>query len=660
MSYKEYVEDRTNGAEARYKTYYDKKNRVVKTEANEAGYGEKLRIANTYGFENALIQQKVEISNTIVDVETRSYEYGLKNKLKSIEHRNAYNENPVLDKLGRLSSVKKSNGLSKNYNYIQVGDRATTLLASETFGESGKTKQKLSYVYNKNGNVTEIRNDGELIVRYGYDSLNRLVREDNKELGKSFFISYDTAGNITQKKQCDFTLDYFDNLEKTVTGNYEYADNGNKDKLLSFNGEACSYDVLSRPVIYRNKAVNWYFVNRLSSYDGVQFKYNYNGVRLFKTVGTKTTKFFYDGAKLLCQNDGTDNLYFYYGTEGVTAFRYNGAVYHYKKDMFGNILGIYDANGNVLTKYVYDAWGNHKTFALNNGEWVDITSQTAYNENSSLAEKIAILNPFRYRSYYFDIETGLYYLQSRYYDPETGRFISPDDISYLDPETIHGLNLFAYCLNNPVMAIDPTGTWNWGNFWKVLGGIAIIGALVVGSIFTGGVLSVVLAGAAIGAISGAIGATVSTAISGDWKNFGNNFLMGTIVGGISGAVAASPLGIGWQIGINSMLSMANYATTTKINGENITLGGILFSGVAGALSGFVGGAGFMKGNSMANAFVAFGGKNFLKEIGVNFWKTGLDIVARNSINAFIVGGALNGFYSIFSSSFNNKRHFLGF
>ncbi|MGN0819002.1 MAG: RHS repeat-associated core domain-containing protein [Christensenellaceae bacterium] len=558
MSYKEYVEDRTNGAEARYKTYYDKKNRVVKTEANEAGYGEKLRIANTYGFENALIQQKVEISNTIVDVETRSYEYGLKNKLKSIEHRNAYNENPVLDKLGRLSSVKKSNGLSKNYNYIQVGDRATTLLASETFGESGKTKQKLSYVYNKNGNVTEIRNDGELIVRYGYDSLNRLVREDNKELGKSFFISYDTAGNITQKKQCDFTLDYFDNLEKTVTGNYEYADNGNKDKLLSFNGEACSYDVLSRPVIYRNKAVNWYFVNRLSSYDGVQFKYNYNGVRLFKTVGTKTTKFFYDGAKLLCQNDGTDNLYFYYGTEGVTAFRYNGAVYHYKKDMFGNILGIYDANGNVLTKYVYDAWGNHKTFALNNGEWVDITSQTAYNENSSLAEKIAILNPFRYRSYYFDIETGLYYLQSRYYDPETGRFISPDDISYLDPETIHGLNLFAYCLNNPVMAIDPSGyapSWLQG----LAIGLAIIGAVLVVSAITvltcgvgtlaGTMAGAVIYGAAqgivIGAVVGVVGGGIVGGIASDWSTEGILIGMGiglgvcAIVGGIIGGFAGA-------------------------------------------------------------------------------------------------------------------------
>ncbi len=90
---------------------------------------------------------------------------------------------------------------------------------------------------------------------------------------------------------------------------------------------------------------------------------------------------------------------------------------------------------------------------------------------------IAELNPFRYRSYYFDEETGLYYLQTRYYDPELGRFISADSIEYLDPETIGGLNLYAYCGNNPVMGIDPEGnvwwnpfSWNWGNIGKVIGG----------------------------------------------------------------------------------------------------------------------------------------------------------------------------------------------
>ena len=83
------------------------------------------------------------------------------------------------------------------------------------------------------------------------------------------------------------------------------------------------------------------------------------------------------------------------------------------------------------------------------------------DNGSSLKE----IEPFRYRSYYYDTETGLYFLKTRYYDPETGRFITIDDISYLAPDTINGLNLYAYCGNNPVMNVDPKGT-SFGNWVK--------------------------------------------------------------------------------------------------------------------------------------------------------------------------------------------------
>ncbi len=85
------------------------------------------------------------------------------------------------------------------------------------------------------------------------------------------------------------------------------------------------------------------------------------------------------------------------------------------------------------------------------------------------------MNPFRYRGYYYDTETELYYLQTRYYDPELGRFISQDSIEYAAPETINGLNLYAYCANNPVMNIDPTG--------RSL--IAIIILLAIGAVIGG-------------------------------------------------------------------------------------------------------------------------------------------------------------------------------
>ena len=97
-----------------------------------------------------------------------------------------------------------------------------------------------------------------------------------------------------------------------------------------------------------------------------------------------------------------------------------------------------DGNGRVVVEYVYDAWGKH-------------TVQDGSDEG------IGSLNSIRYRGYCYDEETGLYYLQSRYYDPEVGRFLSADSIEYLDPESLNGLNLYAYCNNNPVMYVDPTG-----------------------------------------------------------------------------------------------------------------------------------------------------------------------------------------------------------
>jgi RHS repeat-associated protein len=119
-------------------------------------------------------------------------------------------------------------------------------------------------------------------------------------------------------------------------------------------------------------------------------------------------------------------------------------------------------DGTKVARYTYDAWGNHVVSNLT-------------------GDNIGDINPFRYRGYYYDKETQLYYLNARYYDPEVGRFISQDNISYLEPETINGLNLYAYCGNNPIMGYDPSGTWDWGNFWKVvIGGLlSVVGAAIM-------------------------------------------------------------------------------------------------------------------------------------------------------------------------------------
>ena len=135
---------------------------------------------------------------------------------------------------------------------------------------------------------------------------------------------------------------------------------------------------------------------------------------------------------------------FLYDHTGVFAVKHNNATYFYRKDAQANIVALLDSNGSVVVKYGYDAWGNCKVL---NASGLEITDDT----------HIGILNPFRYRSYYFDTETGFYFLKTRYYDPEIGRFMTIDDLSYLDPDSINGLNLYAYCGNNPVLNIDPTG-----------------------------------------------------------------------------------------------------------------------------------------------------------------------------------------------------------
>ena len=159
----------------------------------------------------------------------------------------------------------------------------------------------------------------------------------------------------------------------------------------------------------------------------------------------------------------------------------------------GDIDRIYDANKNLVAEYKYDAWGNHRIYT---GTGIDITDNSSYNNS------VAKLNPFRYRGYYYDTETGLYYLNSRYYDPSIGRFINADDISYIQPTDINGLNLFAYGYNNPVMYTDPEG--NMPNWLKwIIGGIAFVGATVITAL-TAGAITPLIIGMGISIISGGL------------------------------------------------------------------------------------------------------------------------------------------------------------
>ncbi len=131
-----------------------------------------------------------------------------------------------------------------------------------------------------------------------------------------------------------------------------------------------------------------------------------------------------------------------YTLNGVTT------TYYFHRNLLGDVISIYDTSGNEVVRYAYDAWGN-----------CTITSDTTKYD-------VATANPIRYRGYYYDADTNLYYLNARYYSPELRRFISPDDTAYLDPETPNGLNLYAYCINDPVNYYDPSG-YAWETVFDV-------------------------------------------------------------------------------------------------------------------------------------------------------------------------------------------------
>ena len=168
---------------------------------------------------------------------------------------------------------------------------------------------------------------------------------------------------------------------------------------------------------------------------------------------------------LLGQTRGSDKIIFLYDEKGNKyGFDYNGTKYYYIFNVQGDVIGILNQAGQKIVSYTYDPWG--KVLSVDGSE----------------ASTIGQFNPIRYRGYYYDTETGFYYLQSRYYDPATRRFLNADS-QLAGTAQVQGYNLFAYCLNNPVNFSDPTGHWpDWGTLLggvvTVLVGIAAVAAVV--------------------------------------------------------------------------------------------------------------------------------------------------------------------------------------
>jgi RHS repeat-associated protein len=339
------------------------------------------------------------------------------------------------------------------------------------YSVEGKDTSSLKYTYDANGNIVQIRENGILKAKYQYDQLNRLIREDNKALNKTYTLTYDAGGNISARSERTFTLD------AEVFGNTETLYSYKGDQLVAVNdNDGFTYDALGNPTTYFGKTLAWGKVRQLNSIasggESIQFTYDVSGIRTSKVSGNAESQYIYNNGRLEAEfkTDGaTDKaLYFNYGINGISGFTLkdgNGETvgeYIYRKNAQGDVTHIFDDGLILVAKYEYDAWGNHEIVVDEDG--------------------IGTLNPIRYRGYYYDTETGLFYIKSRYYDSDTGRFINADDPSVLDLTKldINGYNLYAYCLNNPVNNVDPTGQFVLTTFL-----ICIAVGIVVGGVLGG-------------------------------------------------------------------------------------------------------------------------------------------------------------------------------
>ena len=196
--------------------------------------------------------------------------------------------------------------------------------------------------------------------------------------------------------------------------------------------------------------LEWSRGRNLVKYGAVSYAYNASGIRQEKTANGVVHKYYLEGTRIHKETYGNNTLWYYYDQTGITGLEYNGTKYYFQKNIQNDVVRIFDEYGILVATYEYDAWGNHKVLNANGFE----TTETTFIGN---------INPFRYRGYYYDVETGLYYLNSRYYDPRICRFINADSLAYISPEAINGVNLYAYCSNDPVNRFDPSG-----HFWDYI------------------------------------------------------------------------------------------------------------------------------------------------------------------------------------------------
>ena len=456
-----------NSETASYLFEYDSLGRLIRSSEADGSGTIRQRTEHIYDEHNRLKRQSWVLGGKSYS-ESYTYNDGTSGDgtLKTMTAATGNTLSYAYDTLKRLQKVEVKSGsgtlFSTAYSYQNISDTQTTprvRFRNVRVGDSGTLLEGKRYEYDALGNITRISQSVSPyypLVEYSYDSQNQLIKEtyyDGSGTGTAhvtdyYDYTYDTAGNLLTAAK-----------NGTVTKTYAYGNSDWKDLLTSVNGASISYDSSGNPTSYSNSRgsytnLRWdkgrqlsAIMVRVSGMEYATYDYDVNGIRTRKELNESGYIYYTQNGKLMRevgQFDGVtkrqviDFIYdesgrpfaMNYSTDSGNSF----TKYYYILNLQGDVVKLVTASGSEVASYAYDAWGN-------------ILSQSG-----SMADK----NPLRYRGYYYDSETGFYYLQSRYYDPANRRFINADSYASTGQGFI-GTNMFAYCNNNPIRYADHNG-----------------------------------------------------------------------------------------------------------------------------------------------------------------------------------------------------------
>ena len=353
----------------------------------------------------------------------------------------------IFDKLGRLSSIRRNGGKHTTaYTYETASDGGQTGRIKTVKNGSGTWE----YAYDAWGNVSKATENGSADSHtYTYDAQGQLIREYDPDKKLYLGYQYDAGGNLTEVRSYPAGAEGGPEGTGTVLKTFAY-DSTWKDQLASVTMDGktrnFTYDANGNLLSDRKYTYSWTKGSLLEKVtgDGLEAVYTYDasGIRTSKKVNGTTTEYLTAGGSVLSEKkNGVWQHYLYDGSGQLMAIRYKGADYYYIRNGLMTITGLVDANGTAVVNYFYDSWGN------------------MLNITGSMAASLGKDNPYRFKGYYYDEETGMYYLKSRYYQPEICRFISADNEDVLIDTHVDlaNKNLYLYCDNNPILKADEEG-----------------------------------------------------------------------------------------------------------------------------------------------------------------------------------------------------------